>query len=179
MGNVSLNGASGKPGDIPEYVALHWHRELYQCGPFISPILVETKWTHLKRTHTRSWYNSRLVKAKKSQKEVLRSKPSTASSDEEKLAAGISKIGLQAERLSGAQRKKLVRERKMKEGTWMAENPKRKPPPSQDKGRAESSGGVKRPHSDSSTPSQGKQQPKKPRSTQVQTGTYKEAVVGI
>jgi hypothetical protein len=24
MGNVSLNGASGKPGDIPEYVALHW-----------------------------------------------------------------------------------------------------------------------------------------------------------
>jgi hypothetical protein len=38
---------------------------------------------------------------------------------------------------------------------------------------------VKRPHSDSSTPSQEKQQPKKPRSTQVQTGTYKEAVVGI
>ena len=39
--------------------------------------------------------------------------------------------------------------------------------------------GCKRPHSDSSTPSQEKQQPKKPRSTQVQTGTYKEAAVGI
>jgi hypothetical protein len=64
MGNVSLNGASGKPGDIPEYVALHWHRELCQCGLFISSILVETKWTRLKRTRTRSWYNSRLFKAK-------------------------------------------------------------------------------------------------------------------
>jgi hypothetical protein len=42
----------------------------------------------------------------KSQKEVLKSKPSTASSDEEKLAAGISTIGLQAKRLSGAHRKK-------------------------------------------------------------------------
>jgi hypothetical protein len=48
------------------------------------------------------------------QKEVLQSKPSTASSDEEKLAAGISTIGLQAKRLSGAQTKRLVRERKMK-----------------------------------------------------------------
>jgi hypothetical protein len=65
----------------------------------------------------------------------------------------------------------------MKEGTWMVEKPKRKTPPSQDKGTAGSSGGVKRPHS--STPSQEKQQPKKSRSTQVQTGTYKEAVVGI
>jgi hypothetical protein len=81
MGNVSLNGASGKPGDIPEYVALHLHRELCQCRPFISPILVETKWTRLKRTQTRSWYNGRLVKAKIS-KEALNSKPSTVSSDE-------------------------------------------------------------------------------------------------
>ena len=99
----------------------------------------------------------------KSQEEVLESKPSTAASDEEKLAAGISTMGLQAKGLSGAQRKKLVIERKMQEGTWTAENPKRKAPPSQDKGTAESSGGVKRPHSDSSTPSQEKQQPKKPR----------------
>jgi hypothetical protein len=67
----------------------------------------------------------------------------------------------------------------MKEGTWKVEKPKRKTLPSQDKGTAGSSGGVKRPHSDSSTPSQENQQPKKPRSTQVQTGTYKEAVVGI
>jgi hypothetical protein len=59
----------------------------------------------------------------------------------------------------------------------MIEKPKRKIPPSQDKGTAGSSGGEKRPHSDSSTPSQEKQE--KPRSTYVQTGTYKEAVVGI
>jgi hypothetical protein len=49
----------------------------------------------------------------KPQEEVLKLKSSTASSDEEKLAAGISTIGLQTKRLSGAQRKKLVRERKM------------------------------------------------------------------
>ena len=100
----------------------------------------------------------------KPQEEVLEPKLSTASSDKEKLAAVISTIGLQAKRLSGAQRKKLIRERKMKEGTWMEEKPKRKTPPSQDKGKAGSSGGVKRPHSDSSTPSQEKQQLKKPRS---------------
>jgi hypothetical protein len=38
---------------------------------------------------------------------------------------------------------------------------------------------VKRPHSDSSTPSQEKQVPEKPRNTQVQTGTFKEDVLGI
>jgi hypothetical protein len=89
----------------------------------------------------------------KPQEQFLESKPSTASSDEEKLAAGISTIGLQAKRISGAQRKKLVRERKMKEETWMVEKPKRKTHPSQVKGRVGSSGVVKRPHSDSSTPS--------------------------
>jgi hypothetical protein len=59
----------------------------------------------------------------KPQVEVLESKPSTASSDEKKLAAGFLMIGLQAKRLSGAQRIKLLRERKMKEGTWIVEKP--------------------------------------------------------
>ena len=113
------------------------------------------------------------------QEEVLEAKLSTASSDEEKLTAGISTIGLQAKRLSGAQRKKLITERKMKEATWTEEKPKRKTPPSQVKGTVGSRGGVKRPHSDSSTPPHEKQQPKKPGSTQVQSGTYKEAAVGI
>jgi len=116
---------------------------------------------------------------RKPQEEVLEPKPSTVSPDEEKLSVGISTIGLQAKRLSGAQKKKLIRERKMKEGTWTEEKPKRKTPPSQEKGKAGNSGGVKRPHSESSTPSQEMQQPKKPRSTQVQTGTRKEAAVGI
>jgi hypothetical protein len=67
----------------------------------------------------------------------------------------------------------------MREGTCTVEKPPRKTPPSQVKGTAGSSGGVKRPHSDSSTPSLEKQQSKKPRNTQVQTETYKEAVTGI
>ena len=94
------------------------------------------------------------------------------------MAAGISTIGLQTKRFSGAQRKRLIRERKMREGTWTEKKLPRKTPSSQDMGVVGSSGGVKRPHSDSSTPSLEKQQPKKPRNTQVQNGSYKEAVAG-
>jgi hypothetical protein len=61
----------------------------------------------------------------------------------------------------------------------MEKKPPRKTPLSQDKGEVGSSGGLKKPHSDSSTPSLEKQQPKKPRNTQVQTELYKEAVAGI
>jgi hypothetical protein len=53
----------------------------------------------------------------------------TASSEEDRLAAGISTIGLQARKLSGAQRKKLIRERKMREGTWTESKPPSKTPP--------------------------------------------------
>jgi hypothetical protein len=102
--------------------------------------------------------------------------PSVAS-DEERLAAGIPMIGLQTKRDSGAQRKRLTRERKMREGTWTEKKPTRKTP-SQNKDVVESSGGVKRPHSDSSTPSLEKQRTKKLRN-EVQTGSYKEAVAGI
>jgi hypothetical protein len=44
-------------------------------------------------------------------KEVAELKSSAASSDEERLAADISTIGLQTKRLSGAQWKRLTRER--------------------------------------------------------------------
>jgi hypothetical protein len=46
--------------------------------------------------------------------------------EEDRLAAEISTIGLQARKLSGAQRKKLIRERKMREGTWPESKPPRK-----------------------------------------------------
>ena len=48
---------------------------------------------------------------------------------------------------------------------------------SQNKEEVGSSGGVKRPHSDSRTSSLEKQQTKRQRNTQVQTGSYKEAVI--
>jgi hypothetical protein len=63
-----------------------------------------------------------------------------AYSDEERLAAGILTTGLQTKRPSGAQRKKLIREKKMKEGTWTVEKPPRKISPSQTKETATSSG---------------------------------------
>jgi hypothetical protein len=72
--------------------------------------------------------------------EVADSKTPAVSSDEERLAAGISTIGLQTKKPSGAQRRKRTRERNMKEGTW-TENPPRKTPPSQAKGTVGSSGG--------------------------------------
>jgi hypothetical protein len=109
----------------------------------------------------------------------LDQRPTTASSEEDRLAAGISTIGLQARKLSGAQRKKRMRERKMREGTWTESKHPRKTPPSQDRGVVGSSGGVKRPHSDSSTPSTEQQQPKKSRSTLMQTKTHKKAATGI
>jgi hypothetical protein len=32
-----FNRASGKPSDIPQYVTLHWQRELCQCWPLFPP----------------------------------------------------------------------------------------------------------------------------------------------
>jgi regulation of enolase protein 1 (concanavalin A-like superfamily) len=75
--------------------------------------------------------------------------------------------------------KRLIREREMKEGTWTDKKPPRKTPSSQEMGVVGGSGVVNRPYSDWSTPSLEKEQPKKPRNTQVQTESYKEAVAGI
>jgi len=72
--------------------------------------------------------------------EVVDLKSSVASSDKERLAAGISTIGLQSKRLSGGQRKRLTRERKMREGNWKEKKSPRKTPSSQDKGAVGSSG---------------------------------------
>jgi len=105
--------------------------------------------------------------------------PSIASSHEERLAAGISTIGPQTKRLSGVQRKRLTRERKVREGTWAEKKPPGKAPSTHSTEGAGCSGGVKRPHSDSNTPPLEKTANKKPRNAQVQTRTYKEAVVGI
>ena len=58
------------------------------------------------------------------------------------MAAGISTIGLQTKKLSGAQRKGLARERKMRKGTWTEKKPPRKNPSSLDKGTVVISGGV-------------------------------------
>jgi hypothetical protein len=102
--------------------------------------------------------------------EAADSKTSAVSSDEERLAAGISAIGLQTKRPSGAQRRKLTRERKMKEETWTAERPPGKTASSRVKGTAWGSEGVKRPHSDSSTPSLEKQQPKNPGTPKCRLG---------
>jgi hypothetical protein len=55
--------------------------------------------------------------------EVAESGTSAVSSDEERLAAGISTIGLQAKGPSGAQWRRLTREGGMEEGTWTAERP--------------------------------------------------------
>jgi hypothetical protein len=54
--------------------------------------------------------------------EVVDLKSSLASSDEERMAAGTSTIGLQTKRLSGAQRKRLIRERKMRKGLGRKRN---------------------------------------------------------
>jgi hypothetical protein len=83
---------------------------------------------------------------KQPQMKDVEQKPSAASSDAERMAAGITMIGLQIKRLSGVQWKRLTRERKMREGTWTVEKPPSKTPTSLAKGVLESSGGVKNPN---------------------------------
>jgi hypothetical protein len=90
--------------------------------------------------------------------EVADSGTSAVSSDEERLAAGVSTIGLQAKGPSGAHWRRLNSEGGM-EGTWTAERSPGGAPSSRVKGMAGGSGGVKGPHSDSSTPSPEGQQP--------------------
>jgi len=58
--------------------------------------------------------------------------PSVASSDEERLAASISTIGLQTKRLSEAQRKRAYFRKKV-EGEDLDKKPPRKIPSSQNK----------------------------------------------
>jgi hypothetical protein len=67
----------------------------------------------------------------------------------------------------------------MREGTWTVRKPPLRIPSSSNRSMAGSSGGVKRPHSDSCTPTMETRQPKKPRNTSVQTGALKDAVAGI
>jgi hypothetical protein len=99
--------------------------------------------------------------------EVADSGTSAVSSYEERLAAGISTIGLQAKGPSGAQRRRLTRQGGMKEGTWMAERPPGGAPSSRVKGTAGGGGAVKGPHSDSSTPSlEGQQRSPSPQKNQ-------------
>jgi hypothetical protein len=62
--------------------------------------------------------------------EAVGSEPFAVPSDEFRLAAGVTMTRLQTKRLSGAQRKKLIEVKKMKEGTWTVEKPTGKTPSS-------------------------------------------------
>jgi hypothetical protein len=70
--------------------------------------------------------------------EVVGSKPSVDSSDEERLAPDFSTARLQTKKFSGAQRKRLTRGTKMKEGSWTDKKPPRQSPSQE----------IKRPDSD-------------------------------
>ena len=76
--------------------------------------------------------------------EIVNVMPSVASSYEERLGAGISMIGPQTKRLSGAQQKRLTQERKMREGTWMEKKPPGKAPSTQSKDGPGCSGGCEK-----------------------------------
>lgn len=108
----------------------------------------------------------------------------TANKDTAKLIEGMENIDLTKKtKLSGAQRKKLIRERKMAAGTWTAENPAKQKRLEQKRRQ----GGVgpsgednqkKRPRPDSQTPPS-RPNVKRARNTEVSTGTYSETARGI
>ena len=116
MGDVSLTERLGN-------LAAFW--SMYPCTGIggstsvdpISPVLEGPKLDANKKLKTKQ---EAATTADLSQQEphleVVDMMPSVASSDEERLAVAISTIGLQTKRLSGAQRKRLTQERKMREG---------------------------------------------------------------
>jgi hypothetical protein len=95
------NGASGKPCNIPEYVALHWHRQLCQGRLLFLPYSWDKNGLFFFETEQGAAATADLLQYEP-HVEVVDLKPSVASSDEERLTAGISAIGLQTNRLSGA-----------------------------------------------------------------------------
>jgi hypothetical protein len=100
----------------------------------ISPVLVGQKWTRIFLNLNKEQLPLQTCYNNNPHVEVTDIKSSVASSDEERLAAGVSMIGLQTKRLSRAQRKTLTGERKMKDGTWTEKKPPRKTPSSEEKG---------------------------------------------
>lgn len=92
----------------------------------------------------------------------------------EQLSKEMEKIGLVTKRLSGAQRKKRLKERKMAEGTWTKENPAK----IRGKETGKPTGGQKRNRSESQTPPQATTA-KKSRSGPPPTGTFSEVAKGI
>jgi hypothetical protein len=145
---------------------------------FISPILEGPKWKlkFLQLNPNKEQLLLHSCYSKEPHVEDTDLKSSVASSDEERLAADITTTGLQTKRLSGPQRKRLTKERNMSEQTWMQKKPPGKTP-SQDKGAIGSSGGVKRPHSDWSTPPLEKQQPKNPGTLKCRLGHIRKLLL--
>ena len=92
----------------------------------------------------------------------------------EQLSKRMDKIGLVTKRLSGAQRKKRVRERNTAEGTWTKENPAK----IRGKETGKPTGGQKRNRSESQTSPQATTA-KKSRSGPPPTGTFSEVAKGI
>ncbi|KAI4469988.1 calpain [Holotrichia oblita] len=98
----------------------------------------------------------------------------------ERLAVGMQGIGLATKRLSGAQRKKAMKARKMAAGTWTAEKPSKTKGTTErvDKADRPKTSGEKRPRSESKTPpttTGAKRSKGEPRPT----GSYSDTVSGI
>jgi hypothetical protein len=67
MGDVFFNGASVKPGDIPEYVSLALVQGALPVLTFISPVFLGLKWTGIilklnkERLFLQTCYNKNLM----------------------------------------------------------------------------------------------------------------------
>ncbi|KAJ8930180.1 hypothetical protein NQ314_017044 [Rhamnusium bicolor] len=90
--------------------------------------------------------------------------------------ASVETMRLKYKKISGAQKRRLRKEAKIAAGTWTTEKPCG---PHKNQESASLNGDNKRPHSDSSTPPVAKQAPKRHRSTNVQTVSYRDAVTTL
>lgn len=92
------------------------------------------------------------------------------------ISAGVTQLGLQRTKLSGAQRRRLRKEKKIAEGTWLEKKPQ-KVDHSKREGGAKKIAGPKRPRDESKSPPHAA---KKPRSAgTAQTGNYSEVAAGF
>lgn len=103
---------------------------------------------------------------------------------EKDLVERVTSMNLKTKKLSGAQRKKLTKQKKIAEGTWTAENPRKRPrkkeeiPKEKGEEVASGSGAKKRPLSDSTTPPSLGRNVKKSRGSHERTGTYSDVASG-
>lgn len=136
----------------------------------LSPLLVGTTMDH--KSQNTEGDSSGSGPSTQTVQEVMDCTVNMGASTSQEASADLTRENSQTKRLSGAQRKKLVKAQKIAAGTWTERKPRSRPLQGGGAAPAVSS---KRPQSGSPT----KPNPKRARNAPAQTGSYRDAMTGI